>query len=113
MAEYLDYCRYVDDLIRALDTATGLSWAHQTTGGGCDCIETIDDQNRMIVITDGNACVPDTGDEWLIGIYDDADAGGTHPKAMRYVAGFASCLDALQKLHADGTITLRVRWAKL
>jgi len=104
MSEYLDYCRYVDDLIRALDTATGLSWAHQETGGGCDCIETLDDQNRAISITDGNACVPDTGDEWLLCIYEDEER--IFPKAMTYVADFAWCLDALRKWHADGTITL-------
>ena len=104
MSEYLDYCRYIDDLISALNTATGLSWAHQTTGGGCDCIETIDDQNRMIVITDGNACVPDTGDEWLIGIYEDEDK--IFASAETYVADSSRCLDALRKWHADGTVTL-------
>jgi hypothetical protein len=101
---YREYMAQVNGLIKSLNKASGLSWIHETTGGGCDCLETFDDTGRLIMITDCNAGVPlETDDEWYIGIYADEDGGD--PIEMVTVTDIRSCVAALQKLQADALIT--------
>ena len=97
------YSKQVNDLIASLNKATGLSWVWESTGGGCDCLETIDDSGRLIMVTDCNAGIPlDTDDEWYIGIYPDEER--TEPIEMVTVTDVKSCVAALQKLQADEVI---------
>ena len=97
------YSKQVNDLIASLNKATGLSWVWESTGGGCDCLETIDDSGRLIMVTDCNAGVPlEIDDEWYIGIYPDEER--TEPIEMVTVTDVKSCVAALQKLQADEVI---------
>jgi hypothetical protein len=100
------YSKQVNNLIASLNKASGLSWVWETTGGGCDCLETIDDAGRLIMLTDCNAGVPlETDDDWCIGIYADADSCGMEHTHMAYANDVRSCVAALKTFQAEGVIS--------
>ena len=104
--EYDEYMTYVDGLRTLLYQASGLTFIHETTGGGCDCLEITDDAGRLIMITDCNGEVPSHDDaEWLIGIYADADSCGTEHTHMAEATDVRSCVAALKKFQSAGIIT--------
>ena len=98
------YMTQVNDLMRSLNRATGLSWEYEETGGGCAILATLDDTGRLICINDEYAGVPyEQRAEWNISVFPSDDYTNDLIAAVT-VADIDSCVIALQKFQADEVI---------
>ena len=96
-----DYFKAINEMIEKLNKTTGVEWTHMETGGGCDCLEYLT-ENNIFVITDGEPSAPvDEANGFWLGVYHQDMDSQPDPIAMFETNTVAECATKFRELLAQ------------
>jgi len=96
-----NYHKSVNEMIQQINKATGVEWTYMETGGGCDCLEYVT-ENNIYIITDGQASVPvNEANEFGLGMYHQDMYSHPEPIAEFYTTTIAECAAKFRELLAQ------------